>query len=281
MSSEPTPEPVRSPKLRCRKSSGTSNALLTFTFQALPHPNIIVFGKTGAGKSSLINMIAGKDVAPTSSGLPRCTLDIKSYDVKLDDSLTVTLWDTVGLDQVDPDDNIHTISGDAVCKLIRRLGKGLILLIFCFRGRIKGTFEEYHMFRKLCHTVPMAVVVSGLEKEPDKVKWWSRNEIHFTNAGLKFDHHACVEGIKENSVVYGEAYDASAKEVKAMINRACRTNSTNPMPLPAPQNVCSAKLGHRNSSSTAKPSLTSHVAGTSTPKYHCVWTDRVREELPH
>ncbi|KZP32050.1 P-loop containing nucleoside triphosphate hydrolase protein [Athelia psychrophila] len=202
---------------------------------APPHPNIIVCGKTGAGKSSLINMIAGKDVAPTSSDLLRCTLVIKSYDVKLDDSLTVTLWDTAGLDQVENDDSGDIIRR-AVCELILRLDKGVMLLIFCLRGKIQAeTVENYKTFRNICHpTIPMAVVVSGLEKELDKVAWWSRNEVNFTSAGLRFDHHTCITGIKENSV-YGEAYNASAKEVKAMINRAYRTSSANP--ISAPHNV--------------------------------------------
>ncbi|KZP22227.1 P-loop containing nucleoside triphosphate hydrolase protein [Athelia psychrophila] len=197
------------------------------------HPNIILFGQPGAGKSSLINMIVGEDVAITSSDLTKCTFDSKPYDVELAEGFTVTLWDTAGLDQGSCSDK-DTIR--RVCELILRLEQGVILLVFCLRGRIhEGALENYEMFRKLCHsTVPMVVVVSGLEREPNKVEWWSRNEVAFTRASMKFNYHACIVGTRgsripnTNSFVYGEAYDASVAEVKAIINTAYHTYLTGP-----------------------------------------------------
>ncbi|KZP32052.1 hypothetical protein FIBSPDRAFT_925456 [Athelia psychrophila] len=184
------------------------------------HPNIIVFGQTGSGKSSLINLIAGKDVAQTSSDLTKCTFDSQPYHIEVDESLTVTLWDTAGLNQGSRGDKATIMR---ICELIIRLEK-----IFCFRDRIRdGTFENYQMFRAICDaTVPMAVVVFGLERVPDRVDWWSRNELMFKGANMKFNDHACVVGTRGNRIAnsdiftYGEAYDASAIEVKALIKRA-------------------------------------------------------------
>ncbi|KZP28759.1 hypothetical protein FIBSPDRAFT_1039485 [Athelia psychrophila] len=187
-----------------------------------PKLNVIVFGQTGAGKSSLINMIAGKDAAQTSSDLTICTFDSQPYDVEVDESLTVTLWDTAGLNKGSRGDN-DTIM--RVCELIIRLEKNTILLIFCLRGRIQNdTFDNYQMVRAICDsTVPMAVVVFGLEREPNRVEWWSRNEVTFRESGMIFKDHACVVGIRgtnSNSCIYDKAYDASAIEVKALIKRA-------------------------------------------------------------
>ncbi|KZP32058.1 hypothetical protein FIBSPDRAFT_849026 [Athelia psychrophila] len=170
-------------------------------------------------------MIAGKDVAQTSSDLTGCTFDSQAYDVKVDESLTVTLWDTAGLNKGSRGDN-DTIR--RVCELIIRLEKSAILLIFCLRDRIRdGTFENYEMFRKICDsTIPMAVVISGLERETNRMEWWSRNEVAFTRASMKFNDHACIAGVRG---VYSDAYDASAKEVKAIIKRAylCKPRNQN------------------------------------------------------
>lgn len=199
--------------------------------QVPEHPSIIVVGPIGSGKSSLANMIlAGNEIALTSAGPIRCTRSNQPYNVKLDDSRTVTLWDTAGLDQGSPGD-FNDISRQAVHKLIISLNKDLILLIFCFQGRLhKDIIENYQMCRKICNsTVRIAVVVSGMEREPDRVGWWKTNEVGFRKAGIKFDDHACIAGIKgnrigdSNSFVYGEAYDTSAIEVNAMINRAYPT----------------------------------------------------------
>ncbi|KZP03595.1 P-loop containing nucleoside triphosphate hydrolase protein, partial [Athelia psychrophila] len=187
-----------------------------------------LFGQPGAGKSSLINMIVGEDVAITSSDLTKCTFDSKPYDVELAEGFTVTLWDTAGLDQGSCSDK-DTIR--RVCELILRLEKGVILLVFCLRGRIhEGALENYEMFRKLCHsTVPMVVVVSGLEREPNKAEWWSRNEVAFTRASMKFNYHACIVGTRgsripnTDSFYNGEAYTESVKEVFELIEQTCRS----------------------------------------------------------
>ncbi|KZP14361.1 hypothetical protein FIBSPDRAFT_1048807 [Athelia psychrophila] len=190
-----------------------------------PELNVIVFGQTGAGKSSFINMIAGTDVAQTSSDLTRCTFDSQPYHVQVDESLAVTLWDTAGLSQGSRGDKDTIVR---VCELIMRLEKNTILLIFCLRGKIQGdTFENYQMVRAICDAaVPMAVVVFGLEGERDRVEWWSRNEGAFKGAGMIFSDQACVVGTRggriasSNSFAYGEAYDTSVMEVRALIKRA-------------------------------------------------------------
>jgi len=67
------------------------------TFTDSSHaPNFIVFGEMGVGKSSLINLIAGKDLAIASSSATSCTLQSTEYKVKLHDSqYEVNLYDTV------------------------------------------------------------------------------------------------------------------------------------------------------------------------------------------
>jgi predicted GTPase len=50
----------------------------------------------GVGKSSLINLIAGKELAEISSGAKSCTLDSKEHTINLTDyQRDVRLYDTV------------------------------------------------------------------------------------------------------------------------------------------------------------------------------------------
>jgi GTPase SAR1 family protein len=46
-------------------------------------PNIILFGETGVGKSSIINMLQGEEVATTSNGAYGCTSESSRHEVTL------------------------------------------------------------------------------------------------------------------------------------------------------------------------------------------------------
>jgi predicted GTPase len=58
--------------------------------------NFIVFGEMGVGKSSLINLVAGKTLAKSSAGLKSCTLESTEYTiVSSEPQLNIKLFDTV------------------------------------------------------------------------------------------------------------------------------------------------------------------------------------------
>ena len=64
--------------------------------------NILLIGRTGAGKSSLINSLFKTDIAEVAV-LPS-TERIQSYQWHSEDSAEITLWDTPGYEQVDRSD---------------------------------------------------------------------------------------------------------------------------------------------------------------------------------
>ncbi|ELS05138.1 putative GTPase [Xenococcus sp. PCC 7305] len=64
--------------------------------------NILLIGRTGAGKSSLINSLFKTDIAEVAV-LPS-TDRIQSYQWQSEDSAGITLWDTPGYEQVDRTD---------------------------------------------------------------------------------------------------------------------------------------------------------------------------------
>ena len=57
---------------------------------------ILVTGKTGAGKSSLINGIIGQEVAKEGHELDRGTTEVESFECKYHD-VDITIWDSPGL----------------------------------------------------------------------------------------------------------------------------------------------------------------------------------------
>ncbi|KAH7913271.1 P-loop containing nucleoside triphosphate hydrolase protein [Hygrophoropsis aurantiaca] len=160
-------------------------------------PNIIIFGETGCGKSSLINLIAANTVAKTSSGAAGCTLDAKDYLVPINEQ-KFRLWDTVGLNEPHMSANDYLQAIGKAYDLIRRLQctGGVALLMFCMRGgRITAAAESnFHLFYDiLCKKeVPVALVLTHLENEDRMEDWWTNNNALFAKARMHSAGHACI-----------------------------------------------------------------------------------------
>ena len=58
--------------------------------------NMLVTGKTGVGKSSLINGVVGKEVAEEGDTLDRGTVKVQAFSFKYHD-VDITIWDSPGL----------------------------------------------------------------------------------------------------------------------------------------------------------------------------------------
>ncbi|KAG1902382.1 P-loop containing nucleoside triphosphate hydrolase protein [Suillus fuscotomentosus] len=184
------------------------------------HPNVVVFGQAGAGKSSLINLIAGENLAEISRDMTRCTLKWEEYPVKFGGG-SYNIFDTVGLEEpqlgipqyLDAVENAHNL----IQKLERQ--GGIDLLVFCMRaGRLTATLQSnYRLFNEfLCEKkVPIVVVITHLENEVGEMDaWWKRNKATFRHMEFHVDGHACITAVRGN---YPERHKQSRTTIHKLV----------------------------------------------------------------
>ena len=181
--------------------------------QTLPPKDlhVLLFGETGVGKSSLVNLLAGWKIASISPDSVPCTLDSTEYQFQFG-STTVRLWDTVGLQE--PDKGQHGYIGaiEKAVNLVRRLNAtgGISLFLFCIRGnRITATMQSnYRLFYEVLgkKEVPIAFVVTNLEREQNMEQWWVQNSKELEKSGMVSAEHACITAL-EGHPRYAESRD--------------------------------------------------------------------------
>ncbi|KAJ2917978.1 hypothetical protein MD484_g2444, partial [Candolleomyces efflorescens] len=198
--------------------------------------NIIFFGETGVGKSSVINMFRegttnwrpGSEV-PISSGAVGCTFSSEGCEADVDDKRYM-LWDTAGLNEGERGTITHEESVQNLAFLLQNLGGIVHLLVYCIRGKrfrqvIKDNYELF--YQRFCKArVPIVVVVTGLEnEEPDMDSWWTKNKRDFERYGLTFDGWACVTSTRGKAVegghMFDEEYEQSQQKVRSLIGKRC------------------------------------------------------------
>jgi tRNA U34 5-carboxymethylaminomethyl modifying GTPase MnmE/TrmE len=197
-------------------------------------PNVVIFGEEGVGKSSVVNMIAGREVASTPGDSSDRTFDSKSFLVDLD-GRPVRLWDTVGLHE----GGVNTGAKDAIVnlyKLLKSLESGINLLVYCVRGPqpdISRTTRNYKIFNNgLCQKqVPIVLVVTGLEEEESTDKWWAKNKESFGEpaAEMSFKSQACVTAtrgkLRDGTHVFEQEYEESTSKVRKLVGDNCHHGS--------------------------------------------------------
>ncbi|KAF8557948.1 hypothetical protein OG21DRAFT_1504618 [Imleria badia] len=165
--------------------------------------NIVLFGETGVGKSSVINLIAGRPVASISPDANGRTLSSRRYSFPVS-GRTFHIWDTAGLEQPELGAVGYMDAIEGALSLIQQLTQqgGIDLLLFCMRGnRVTATTQSnYRLFYEvLCKSrVPIALVVTHLERE-DMNAWWTRNVSGLEKYGIRPAGHACVTGLPTHS----------------------------------------------------------------------------------
>ncbi|KAG2368979.1 P-loop containing nucleoside triphosphate hydrolase protein [Suillus spraguei] len=160
--------------------------------------NIVIFGETGVGKSSLINLIAGEDIAPTSPDALPCTTEEHAYEVDIRGQ-RYTVHDTVGLGERSHGSNMPDVAPTKKLKyFLRKMSQadGLHLLVYCVRGS-RATRTLRHSYETFAAAiagmkVPVVLVVTCIDDLSEAGDWWRRNGKTVESLGIRFDAHACV-----------------------------------------------------------------------------------------
>ncbi|KAN0075499.1 P-loop containing nucleoside triphosphate hydrolase protein [Tylopilus felleus] len=159
--------------------------------------NIVLFGETGVGKSSVINLIAGHQVASVSPDAKGCIFSSKRYSFRVG-GRAFRIWDTVGLEKPKMNAVEYVAAIEGTHSLIQQLAKrgGLDLLLFCILGNSITTTTQgnYRLFHGALgrSQVPIALAITCLEREPDMEAWWTRNQANLERCGIEVAGHACV-----------------------------------------------------------------------------------------
>ena len=188
-------------------------------------PNIVLFGETGVGKSSIINLIAGQKLAHTSNNALGCTFQHQQYIVTLDGT-SCALWDTTGLDEGSEGTAPAAVAESNLRSLIRGLARagGIHLVMYCIRAsRLTNALRHnYDLFYvAVCRKkVPVALVVTGLEHQQGEMEtWWDANEGVLRRSKMRFDAHACVTTLDIDDDVIQERRSDSQRRLRELVVR--------------------------------------------------------------
>jgi predicted GTPase len=168
---------------------------------------VLLFGETGVGKSAIINLIMGRDVAQTLPDAETCTLQHTSHEVGLGDR-RFKLWEVSSLGSMG---FFRTLSAKWLLKKsYKKLYRddGVYLILYCMRGSRaqRALIKDYRIFTDIVGStstaaggVPVAAVVTSLEDYPgDMDKWWVKNKDNLESLGMRFSKHACITSLPDD-----------------------------------------------------------------------------------
>lgn len=182
------------------------------------------------GKSSIVNLLADKDIADTSPNATGCTFENKDFPVVINGQ-EYRLWDTAGLSEGNEGKVPHKEAVRQLYRLLKKLDGGISLLLFVIRAprmRDSAPYNWRIFYEIICQKkVPIIVVVTGAELEQlDMDDWWLRNKVHFERKDMQPHGYACIVATKgkqkrNGSYMFEEEYEESKRKLTKVIEARC------------------------------------------------------------
>ncbi|OJA10174.1 hypothetical protein AZE42_01842 [Rhizopogon vesiculosus] len=185
--------------------------------------NVVLFGETGAGKSSVVNLMAGEEMAITSPDMQLCTMTWKEYPMAFD-GYKYSVFDTIGLQgpHLEVDDYLDAIvnARNLIMKLVNE--GGIDLLLFCVRAgrKVPTTVQNnYRLFHEwLCEKkVPIILVLTGLEAEQNMEDWWTGHKDAFDKYEISIDGHVCITAANKLNGSHQHLYEESRHLIRKLV----------------------------------------------------------------
>ncbi|KAG2092790.1 uncharacterized protein F5147DRAFT_721777 [Suillus discolor] len=190
---------------------------------------IVICGESGSGKSSLVNLIAGTNIAKTSPDAVGCTTGTNVYDSdnlinSQYETLKVKLIDTAGLDEGTEGTVSDKEARNILKKLLRTLteqGNAQLIIYRTLR-------RNYELIRSQVKSkVPIVLVVTCLEVyRPEMEDWWKVNENTISDLGMIFAGHAFITTVETTEPMFVERRSQSYDAVWNLIEQYRPSNNT-------------------------------------------------------
>ncbi|KAG2119457.1 P-loop containing nucleoside triphosphate hydrolase protein [Suillus clintonianus] len=192
--------------------------------------NVVIIGQSGAGKSSLINMLCPTAKASISNNTYGCTMVVTKYTCHLGGQDYCQVHDTVGLEEGRwgflPDKQAQKQLKSYMNGKLKKSPRELDLVVYCIpgaRGSKKSQARNFKKYKSLADAghVQVIVVVTHLEGSAGPLEdWWSENAKTLKDMGIpETTKHACVVTLPKHELESRKRhlYDQSYEAVKALI----------------------------------------------------------------
>jgi len=174
--------------------------------------DVVIFGETGTGKSSAVNLILGKKVAAISNKVVGCTFEFKKFETE-----EYNLYDTVGLSEGSKGSVTDGAAFVNVARLLNSLKNGVSLLVFVMKlGKITTSIEQnYKLFvDTICmKNVPVVLLVTNCEAYHDDANksWFESNQKYFKDYRMEFKE--VIMGCTMDPAIANEALSSGIKHL--------------------------------------------------------------------
>ena len=108
------------------------------------NPNVLVIGKSGVGKSTLLNYIFGSEIQKTGTGAPQSPKEFKKCRYKYDEDLIINIYDTWGLEAGKKEEWTELIEKEIKRHNSLDIFQWFNTILFCFSAG-SDVAEEYEL----------------------------------------------------------------------------------------------------------------------------------------